>query len=129
MARAAHPKVLICEDEEIAALALETLLADEGFSVAVTHDGAAAVAAVEADGFDLVITDLQVPGLAGRALVHGLRRRLPIVPIIVMTGRPPEEGEAALDGAEGTLLLFKKPLNFDHLVAEAWRLTRGAGSG
>lgn len=121
-----HPKVLICEDEELAALALETLLVEEGFVVVVTHDGCTAVRAVESDGFDLVLTDLQVPGLEGRDLVHGLRRRLPEVPIIVMTGRPPEEGEAALDGAEGTLLLFKKPLDFDRLLAEAHRLTAGS---
>lgn len=119
---AISPKVLVCEDEPISLMALELLLAEEGFAVSRAMDGEAAASAVRDMEFDLILTDLQMPKLAGRQLIQAMRQARPDIPIIVMTGLPPADGEAALNGHSGTLLLFKKPLDFNALLREAHRL-------
>ena len=84
MAKQSH--VLIAEDEEMAAMALEDYLSSKGYRVTVAADGAAAVDAFEADPADLLLTDIRMPRKDGYALIAELRARQPGLPVVIMTG-------------------------------------------
>ena len=59
--------------------------------VTYAEDGRAAVKALEKELPDLVVTDLQMPGMNGLELVEHVRRRYPLVPVILMTAHGSEE--------------------------------------
>lgn len=77
----------------------------------MSANGEEALAALDRERFDLILTDLRMPGLDGLAFVSMLRERLPGIPIVIMTGHgnfaePDPDPEAAVVAA-----VLWKPLN------------------
>jgi two-component system cell cycle sensor histidine kinase/response regulator CckA len=81
-------RVLLIEDEPDVRLVLQRLLQSLGCHVVAAADGAAAVACLAAtpDRFDVVVSDVVMPGLYGTELVHALRRHRPRLPILFASG-------------------------------------------
>ena len=81
-------KVLIVDDEPNILLSLEFLMKKEGYRVFIARDGTEAVTlfAARSKEIPLVITDLNMPNLAGPALAGIVRRFNPAVKIIAMSG-------------------------------------------
>jgi len=77
--------VLIVEDERSAADYLQTLLRAEGIEARITGDGIEALIALEAQPYDLVISDIRMPRMDGLELLSHLRQRWPELPVIVLT--------------------------------------------
>ena len=109
------PKVLLIEDDAPAASALRRVLADEGVDVATVTRGDDGLARAEKDLFDVVITDLKLPGLDGMELVRRLHASRPRLPIILMTahGTTDTAIEATKQGAYDYLL---KPFEMEELI-------------
>ena len=78
-------KILLIEDDVSAASALSRVLADEGFVVATATRGDDGLREAERGPFDVVITDLKLPGVDGLELVRSLHATRPRLPIILMT--------------------------------------------
>jgi len=72
-------RALVAEDEPEVAEMIADILRSDGWTAETALDGAAALARLEADGegFDLVISDLRMPGLDGRELLQAVRDRAP----------------------------------------------------
>ena len=119
-------RVLMAEDEALAAEALEEALAEAGFEVLSAADGLAALGLADGHAFDVLLTDLRMPGMDGRELILHLRRRWPGLPVVVMTGYDMGAGEAALEGGPGPFRLLAKPLQIDGVIAA---LIEVAGGG
>ena len=121
-------RILVAEDEVLAALAIEDELLSEGYAVEVAADGVAALEAAQRRMPDLLLTDLRMPRLDGIGLIRALRGMAPSLPVVVMTGYVPSDGAAAFrqDG-EGPVALFSKPVDMDALIAELRRLLPVAG--
>ena len=83
MSAAAH--ILLIEDDAGIRDTLQRVLADEGHSVAVEKRGDEGLARAARDPFNVVITDLRLPGLNGLELVHQLHALQPRLPIILIT--------------------------------------------
>jgi CheY-like chemotaxis protein len=66
--------------------------------------------------YDLVLTDLHLPGMSGAELVDQLRRDAPDLPVILMTGDPDEAIEQLASQA-GTTALLRKPFANSELLA------------
>lgn len=117
-AKAAALRVLVAEDEPLAAEVLAEGLAEAGFEVLAANDGQEA-AEIAANGacFDLLLTDLRMPRLDGKELIARLRARRPDLPVVVMTGFPPPDGAASLQAGRGPLRLLTKPIGITPLVA------------
>ena len=79
-------RILIVDDEEAMRVFMRRSLEREGYDVTVAADGEEALRAAEGASFDLVITDLAMPGMTGMELLAELRRRRPGTVVIVMTG-------------------------------------------
>ena len=77
-------RILIVEDDESLARVTELSLADAGYLVAKARDGAHGLAMHQAEGYDLILSDLQLPGLDGMALLREVKRMGP-TPVIMMT--------------------------------------------
>lgn len=108
--RAAEPSVvrvvLVDDSPEFRHLVGLVLRRDERFAlVAEADDGVAGVAAVEDHRPDLVVTDLQMPGMDGIELTTWLRARYPDLPVVMFTGFPgPEIIQRAFDAGVSAFL-------------------------
>jgi EAL domain-containing protein (putative c-di-GMP-specific phosphodiesterase class I)/ActR/RegA family two-component response regulator len=80
--------VLVVEDDAIQRQALTRLLRGEGYRVETVTNGEHAVQTFEAGAFDLVVTDLDMPGRSGIEFLRAIRERNPDVPVILLTGGP-----------------------------------------
>ncbi|GEA83782.1 MAG: response regulator [Cellulomonas sp.] len=118
----AQVRVLVVEDDADTALFVRTVLERRaGMSVTVTADAMSALAHVASQGVDLVLTDIQLPGMSGLELLGALRSAAPGVPVVVMTAF------ASVDYAVDALQreaddFLVKPLSAADLVERATRI-------
>jgi DNA-binding NtrC family response regulator len=107
---------LVVDDEVTARTTLAELLREEGYEVEMAADAFKALGKVESFEPDVVLTDLQMPGMDGLELVRRTRTVNEPPAVIVMTafGAVPSAVEAMRVGATDYLT---KPLDFDALVA------------
>jgi EAL domain-containing protein (putative c-di-GMP-specific phosphodiesterase class I) len=87
-------RVLIVDDELDVARGLSRLLVREGYEVTTVDDPAVAVETIRTRSFDLVLTDIRMPGMDGVQLLAQVRSRDLDVPVVMMTGDPKVETAA-----------------------------------
>ena len=87
------PHVLLIDDELIALSNLTHVLEKEGYTVTACKTGEDGLQAMESEEFDLVLTDLRMPGIDGMDVLKHIRETQPDVPVIMITGH------ATLDSA------------------------------
>jgi DNA-binding response OmpR family regulator len=92
-------RILVVDDEPNVLLTVEAILKQEGYSVDACSEGAAALTAVRERHYDLVLTDLKMPGVDGLAVLAEVRKRSPDTVTVMMTGF------GSLDTAIGALQL------------------------
>lgn len=120
-------RILMAEDEALAAEVIEEILIEAGFEVLAAPDGQAALDLVQGGArFDLLLTDLRMPRMDGRTLIGQVRAVRPDLPVVVMTGFPPPDGAAGLHAGPGPLTLMTKPIEMARLL-DAVRAHLGEG--
>src|SRR6266478_4840257 len=109
-------RILLIEDDPGISMALRRLLTDEGHDVRVEKRGDSGLVLALDDSFDVVITDMKLPGMGGLDLVRELHANKPRLPIILMTAHGTTETaiEATKSGAYDYLL---KPFEMPELIA------------
>ena len=95
-----RPRVLVADDKDTIVSLLRTVL-QSTCDVTSSHDGQHALALALAGDFDVVVTDIRMPGLDGFALLQELRQAKPDVEVVLMTafGSVPKAVEAMRAGA------------------------------
>ena len=78
-------QILIVDDDDALRESLSLILGAEGYSVLTAADGTEALRLVEDRPIDVVLCDLRMPGLDGFELIPQIARRIPGVPIILMS--------------------------------------------
>ncbi len=81
-----QPRVLVVDDEQNIRLTLNALLSRAGYAVTTAATGEEAVALFEGESFDLMLVDLQMPGMKGMEVVAKVREAGHDAIIIVLTG-------------------------------------------
>jgi CheY-like chemotaxis protein len=127
------PCVLVAEDEALIALTLSDMLEDDGHEVHLASDGAVALEAAHRLGqaLDVLVTDLNMPGLTGEDLIRALTINRPLLPIVVLTGSSPRGGLEQLRrdcGGHGPLTLLHKPASSSDVLIAVRRATAEAHS-
>lgn len=112
--------ILIVDDDEIARIMLGRILQDAGYEVAYAGDGNAALARLGRQSFDVIVTDLAMPGMNGLRLIQHLARSHGSTPVIAISGQNAEQLLLAEDfGASATLF---KPVDPRELLEAVDRL-------
>ncbi|RLP11381.1 response regulator transcription factor [Propionibacterium australiense] len=115
-------RILIIEDEQSYREAMAFMLSREGYEVAQAPDGTSGLVEFEANGADLVLLDLMMPGMSGTEVCRALRQRAG-VPIIMVTARDSE-----IDKVRGLELgaddYVTKPFSHRELVARIHAVMR-----
>jgi len=108
-------RILLIEDDPGIVMTLRRLLTDEGHDVRVEKRGDSGLALARDDSFDVVITDMKLPGMGGLDIVRELHASKPRLPIILMTAHGTTETaiEATKSGAYDYLL---KPFEMPELI-------------
>lgn len=116
-------RVLIAEDEQALARSLTRLLSGAGYEVVVAMDGHSAVDALKQQEFNVVLTDIQMPGMTGLDLLRLVREHDLDVPVVLMTADP--RVETAAQAVElGALQYLVKPIPVDTLFKAMERATK-----
>ena len=115
-----NPQVAVLDDEARMTDVMAMLLRREALDVTCFTDPQACVAALGERGFDLLFTDLKMPGMDGLAVLRAARRLAPDMPVILMTAHA-SVATAVAAVREGAFDYVEKPFNNETCVALARR--------
>lgn len=108
-------RILIVDDEGSLLLTLVANLELEGFEVVGAQDPSSALQLVGEEHFDLVLTDIRMPGMTGVELFRAIRHIRPDMPVILMTAFAAESLiEEAIQ--EGVFAVLPKPFDIEHVI-------------
>jgi two-component system KDP operon response regulator KdpE len=109
------PTILLADDEAQIRRALRTPLAQHGYVIIEAKTGEEAIEKMEAERSDLIVLDMNMPGMGGLAACKELRERYD-VPIIILSVRNTEKDKvAALDAGADDYVV--KPVGIEELLA------------
>ena len=119
-------RVLVVEDEKKTASFVRKALQAEGFAVDICHNGDDALAAASTTPFDALVLDIMLPGRDGLGVLHVLRERKNMTPVLLLSARGEvnERVEGLNAGADDYL---PKPFELAELVARVRALMRRSG--
>jgi DNA-binding response OmpR family regulator len=107
-------RILVVEDDEEMRSLLKDFIEAEGFEIDSVSNGSEAFRILVRELFDLVITDIRMPGLTGLDILPGIKKLQPEAPIIVITAFGSEEvHRRAIE--RGATAYLEKPLHFHEL--------------
>jgi signal transduction histidine kinase len=117
------PRALVVDDDESVLATSARSLASKGYRVEVAQDAAAALRAIRGTSFDVLLSDIHMPGMDGMELVARLRADGLDIPIVLLTGDP--QLETAMTAIEhGVLRYLTKPVAPDVLVGAVNEVVR-----
>ena len=113
--------ILLVEDEENLQEALRLNLELEGYEVTSAYDGLAALTAVHAEYFDLIILDVMLPELDGISVCENIRLRNNQVPILILSAKN-SSADRVLGLKKGADDYLTKPFNLEELLLRVDKL-------
>ena len=122
-------RLLLIDDDRNITTVLDRILTKEGYTVELAQDGVQGLDRARTQPFDLVLTDLKLPGLDGLELIRELHTAKPHLPIIVLTGHGTAETaiEATRFGAYDYLLKPFEILQLLNLLNKASKSSHQQG--
>ena len=108
-------RVLIVDDDPLFPGELAELLAEEGYAARAVESTDAAIGALEAEWFDVLLTDLRMPRKSGTVLLDEVTRRWPGMRSVILTGQPTDEAIAS-SLRHGAFNFVGKPFQLDELL-------------
>jgi CheY-like chemotaxis protein len=123
--------ILVVDDNAMMRTVLRGALRRAGHEVTVAEDGERALAAVSTHGpFDLIITDIEMPGLDGRGLLRALRETSCGSPVILMSGHHGDSELARLVGGDSPAAqaALEKPFTAERLISKVAEVIGSSGS-
>ncbi len=104
-------RILVVDDEQVVCELVESILQSAGHETQRAMDGEAAVQRISHEQFDLIVTDIFMPGEDGLGLLRHLRAIRPSLPVLVFTGKTDAMFDALDFAAKlGAAAVLRKPL-------------------
>lgn len=115
------PKLLLIDDDKNTLDGLVKILTRDGFLVFGVLSGYDALNLLARENFDIIVTDMKLPGMGGLSLIHEIRKRKIMIAIVVVTAYSSEKTavEAKKYGAD---CFLGKPVNIEELKGVLERL-------
>jgi DNA-binding NtrC family response regulator len=108
-------RALVIDDDKATLDLMEFQLKAEGFRVTTAENGQQGLKFIEDDEFDIILTDLQLPGISGIEIVKRSKELSPETEIIMVTGYG--STEKAIEATKaGAFYYVEKPVEFDELI-------------
>jgi len=103
------PQVLVIDDDAVVGRSFDRVLSRKGYEVSTALTGEEGLKNIEATEYDVVFTDIKMPGIDGLEVAERIKAKCPWTPVVVITGYGTEENEAeaSLLGVNG---FVHKPL-------------------
>lgn len=121
-------RILIAEDDQSVQSFVNHALSLRGHEIYTADDGLRALERLESDEFDLLITDIVMPGLDGIGLALKVARDYPSLPVLLMTGYSAER-QRAYDLDELVCKVLTKPFTLKEICQAADETLREEGFG
>jgi DNA-binding NtrC family response regulator len=101
--------VLVIDDDAVVGRSFDRVLSGKGYEVDTALNGAEGLRDIDARDYDVVFTDIKMPGMDGLEVAEHIRVKCPWTPVVVITGYGTEENEAKASvlGVSG---FVRKPL-------------------
>ena len=121
------PRLLLVDDDKDALDGLINILRRDGYQVAGVLSGYEALIALSKKSFDVVITDLNMPGMHGLTLIHEVRKRKEPIAIVIITAN--SFVKTGVNGGKNREYdyFLQKPVNIEELksvLKKLWGETR-----
>lgn len=107
-------RILVVDDEPIVCKTIHDILSALGYDVTVLHDGLQAKKHLETQAFNLILSDLSMPGFDGMSLLKHIQEQQIHTPVIILASlMDPSVEQRALD--QGAKACLDKPVQFQQL--------------
>lgn len=122
--------ILLVEDQPEVRSAMRRALQRGGHSVTEARDGGEALRSLEREPIELVITDINMPGMDGIELILAMTERWPALPVVAISGGGLVPKESLLADARtlGVFTTLEKPVDLATLQSAVARALAGAES-
>src|SRR5262245_56997457 len=102
------PKILLVDDNAVVRDMLVDLVESLGYAADAAGGGAEALALFDQNRYDIVLTDLLMPGMSGWEVLAAIRQRDPRMPVVIITGTPAVGDPRA---SQPGVAVLKKPVD------------------
>lgn len=118
-------RILLVEDEDTVRAVADRALTRAGFTVTAAADGEEGLAVVANGGqFDLIVSDVVMPGMDGPAMVRSVRKLLADMPVLFMSGYAEEQLRREIDIAD--MHFIAKPFSVQTIADKVTQVLRGS---
>lgn len=88
------PQVLVIDDDAVVGRSFDRVLSRKGYEVSTALTGEEGLKDIESTEYDVVFTDIRMPGMDGLEVTERIKAKCPWTPVVVITGYGTEENEA-----------------------------------
>jgi CheY-like chemotaxis protein len=115
-------KVLVVDDDPVVGKSIDRILSSRGYAVIAATGGQEALDRLASEDYDVVYTDIKMPGMSGLEVARHIKESRPWLPVVIVTGygNDANETEAREIGVNGFL---RKPLSPEMVETTADELT------
>jgi DNA-binding NtrC family response regulator len=103
-------KVLVVDDDPVVGMSFKRVLSGKDYVVITAENGYEGLAKLQSEEFDVVFTDLRMPGLTGLDVAERVKARQPWIPVVIVTGYGSQPSEERARAA-GVIEFLHKPLS------------------
>ena len=118
-------KVLVVDDDPVVGNSFNRVLSGKGYTVITAEDGFDALAKLKADKYDVVFTDIKMPGMDGLEVAEQVKASQPWTPVVIVTGYASAANEVRARAA-GVSDFLRKPLSPEMIEDSAANALRTA---
>jgi CheY-like chemotaxis protein len=111
-------KVLVVDDDPVVAKSFDRVLTGKGYAVITASSGQEALNKLETEEYDVVFTDIKMPGMSGLEMAEQVKQRRPWLPVVIVTGYGSPDNEARAEAA-GVSGFLRKPVSPEMLEGSA----------
>lgn len=103
-------KVLVVDDDPVVGKSFDRVLSGKGYAVITAHDGEEALTKLNTENYDIVFTDIKMPGMSGLEVAERIKASQPWLPVVIITGYGTDASETRAEAA-GVSGFLHKPLS------------------
>jgi CheY-like chemotaxis protein len=111
-------KVLVVDDDPVVGKSFDRVLSGKGYAVITASNAQEALNKLDAEDYDVVFTDIKMPGMNGLEMAEHVKERRPWLPVVIVTGYGSPDNEARAEAA-GVSGFLRKPLSPEMIEGSA----------